>query len=243
MDCVPATFSFVSLHYVPLRSSWVTHSGRRSRCHCTRTMFHRIMQLKRRLFLHLSQSDSPEEEELRSTLNSLSAELHKLDDIHWICPLMQCSEEVRRKCSLCSYAPNKMSKFRTSLGAFSMSSVLCLFFRTRWGAALRAAAAAAAWSWRSSPRWRRRERSCTSRSPTALSQVRGQSPGSKLQTHDITYSKPHTHWSCVELQVSSGTTRLLFLFLKNNSSIFVKKNVWMFLKKLFFENVSEKWIF
>uniref|UniRef100_A0A671VGF2 Diacylglycerol kinase n=1 Tax=Sparus aurata TaxID=8175 RepID=A0A671VGF2_SPAAU len=38
-------------------------------------------------------SDSPEEEELRSTLNSLSAELHKLDDIHWICPLMQCSEE------------------------------------------------------------------------------------------------------------------------------------------------------
>uniref|UniRef100_A0A667WT61 Diacylglycerol kinase n=1 Tax=Myripristis murdjan TaxID=586833 RepID=A0A667WT61_9TELE len=38
--------------------------------------------------------DSPEEEELQSTLNSLSAELHKLDDIHWICPLMQCSEEV-----------------------------------------------------------------------------------------------------------------------------------------------------
>ncbi|KAM3857541.1 diacylglycerol kinase eta [Diretmus argenteus] len=37
--------------------------------------------------------DSPEEEELQSTLNSLSAELHKLDDIHWICPLMQCSEE------------------------------------------------------------------------------------------------------------------------------------------------------
>lgn len=41
------------------------------------------------------QSDSPEEEELRLTLNSLSAELHKLDDIHWICPLMQSSEEVR----------------------------------------------------------------------------------------------------------------------------------------------------
>ncbi|XP_058479621.1 diacylglycerol kinase eta isoform X3 [Solea solea] len=38
-------------------------------------------------------SGSPEEEELRSTLNSLSAELHKLDDIHWISPLMQCSEE------------------------------------------------------------------------------------------------------------------------------------------------------
>uniref|UniRef100_A0A3P9NY39 Diacylglycerol kinase n=1 Tax=Poecilia reticulata TaxID=8081 RepID=A0A3P9NY39_POERE len=35
------------------------------------------------------------EEELRLTLNNLSAELLKLDDIHWICPLMQCSEEVR----------------------------------------------------------------------------------------------------------------------------------------------------
>ncbi|KAK5893280.1 hypothetical protein CgunFtcFv8_006168 [Champsocephalus gunnari] len=38
-------------------------------------------------------SKSPEEQELRSTLNSLSTELHKLDDIHWICPLMQCSKE------------------------------------------------------------------------------------------------------------------------------------------------------
>ncbi|XP_034020182.1 diacylglycerol kinase delta isoform X2 [Thalassophryne amazonica] len=37
--------------------------------------------------------ESLEEHELRSTLNSLSAELHKLEDIHWICPLMQCSEE------------------------------------------------------------------------------------------------------------------------------------------------------
>ncbi|XP_051921808.1 diacylglycerol kinase eta isoform X3 [Hippocampus zosterae] len=37
-------------------------------------------------------SDSPEEAELRSTLNSLSAELHKLVDIHWICPLMHCAE-------------------------------------------------------------------------------------------------------------------------------------------------------
>lgn len=45
--------------------------------------------------LLLFQSDFPEEEELRLTLNHLSAELLKLDDIHWICPLMQCSEEVR----------------------------------------------------------------------------------------------------------------------------------------------------
>lgn len=48
-----------------------------------------------------SQSDSPEEEELHLTLNSLSAELHKLDDIHWICPLMQCSEEVRSRVQCC----------------------------------------------------------------------------------------------------------------------------------------------
>uniref|UniRef100_A0A8C5G1E5 Diacylglycerol kinase n=1 Tax=Gouania willdenowi TaxID=441366 RepID=A0A8C5G1E5_GOUWI len=41
------------------------------------------------------ESEFAEEEELRSTLSSLSSELHKLDDIHWICPLMQCSEEVR----------------------------------------------------------------------------------------------------------------------------------------------------
>lgn len=27
-------------------------------------------------------------------MDSLSAELHKLEDIHWICPSMHCSEEV-----------------------------------------------------------------------------------------------------------------------------------------------------
>lgn len=43
------------------------------------------------------QSDSPEEAELRLTLNSLSAELHKLVDIHWICPLMHCAEGVKKK--------------------------------------------------------------------------------------------------------------------------------------------------
>ncbi|XP_061556837.1 diacylglycerol kinase eta-like [Phycodurus eques] len=38
-------------------------------------------------------SEFPEEEGLRFTLNSLSAELHKLDDIHRICPLTHCAEE------------------------------------------------------------------------------------------------------------------------------------------------------
>uniref|UniRef100_A0A8C6L830 Diacylglycerol kinase n=1 Tax=Nothobranchius furzeri TaxID=105023 RepID=A0A8C6L830_NOTFU len=55
----------------------------------------KVLQAETRMLLDAKLlSDSPEEEELRSTLNSLSAELHKLDDIHWICPLMQCSEEA-----------------------------------------------------------------------------------------------------------------------------------------------------
>lgn len=58
---------------------------------------------------HPPQSESPEEEELRSTLNSLSAELHKLDDIHWICPLMQCSEEVSGRYNLCYYVCERKS--------------------------------------------------------------------------------------------------------------------------------------
>uniref|UniRef100_A0A3B3DTN8 Diacylglycerol kinase n=1 Tax=Oryzias melastigma TaxID=30732 RepID=A0A3B3DTN8_ORYME len=53
-------------------------------------------------------TDSPDEEELRSTLNSLSAELHKLDDIHWICPLMQCSEEESVRSSKSSSSSSSM---------------------------------------------------------------------------------------------------------------------------------------
>uniref|UniRef100_A0A3Q3GFK5 Diacylglycerol kinase n=1 Tax=Labrus bergylta TaxID=56723 RepID=A0A3Q3GFK5_9LABR len=56
----------------------------------------KVLQAETKMLLDgklLVLSECPEEEELRSTLNSLSAELHKLDDIHWICPLMQCSEE------------------------------------------------------------------------------------------------------------------------------------------------------
>ncbi|XP_076843600.1 diacylglycerol kinase delta isoform X2 [Brachyhypopomus gauderio] len=40
-----------------------------------------------------------EEEELLSTLNSLSAELIKLEDIHWICPSMHCAEEDSSRAS------------------------------------------------------------------------------------------------------------------------------------------------
>ncbi|XP_064877855.1 diacylglycerol kinase delta isoform X1 [Oncorhynchus nerka] len=55
----------------------------------------KVLQLETRMLLEGKLLlDSPQEEDLLSTLNSLSAELHKLDDIHWICPAMHCSEEV-----------------------------------------------------------------------------------------------------------------------------------------------------
>nr|XP_046175825.1 diacylglycerol kinase delta-like isoform X4 [Oncorhynchus gorbuscha] len=54
----------------------------------------RVLQLETTMLLEGKLLvDSPQEEELLSTLSSLSAELHKLDDIHWICPAMHCSEE------------------------------------------------------------------------------------------------------------------------------------------------------
>uniref|UniRef100_A0A8C6TTB1 Diacylglycerol kinase n=1 Tax=Neogobius melanostomus TaxID=47308 RepID=A0A8C6TTB1_9GOBI len=56
-----------------------------------------------------------EEKELRSTLNSLSAELHKLDDIHWICPLMQCPEESSCSSSMKLKITPKAKKEREKL--------------------------------------------------------------------------------------------------------------------------------
>lgn len=64
----------------------------------------------------------------------------------------------------------------SGLAGFHTSGVCASLVRTRWGAAVRAAA----WSWRSYPRWRRRERSSTSRSPTALSQVGDQESCSEI---------------------------------------------------------------
>nr|XP_057923019.1 diacylglycerol kinase eta isoform X5 [Doryrhamphus excisus] len=54
-------------------------------------------------------SESPEEDELHVTLNSLIAELHKLDDIHWICPLMHCAEEESVRPSSSSSSSGKSS--------------------------------------------------------------------------------------------------------------------------------------
>ncbi|KAG7464738.1 hypothetical protein MATL_G00168830 [Megalops atlanticus] len=55
----------------------------------------KVLQQETRMLLDgkLLQLDTPQEEELLSTLNTLGAELQKLEDIHWICPIMHCTEE------------------------------------------------------------------------------------------------------------------------------------------------------
>ncbi|XP_053537443.1 diacylglycerol kinase delta isoform X3 [Ictalurus punctatus] len=55
----------------------------------------KVLQQETKMLLEgkLLQLEAPQEEELLSTLNTLSAELIKLEDIHWICPSMHCSEE------------------------------------------------------------------------------------------------------------------------------------------------------
>ncbi|KAI1898206.1 hypothetical protein AGOR_G00069960 [Albula goreensis] len=55
----------------------------------------KVLHLETRMLLDgkLLKLDPPQEEEFLSTLNSLSVELQKLEDIHWICPIMHCSEE------------------------------------------------------------------------------------------------------------------------------------------------------
>ncbi|XP_030635538.1 diacylglycerol kinase delta [Chanos chanos] len=55
----------------------------------------KVLQQETKMLLEgkLLQLESPQEEELLSTLNSLSAELLKLEDIHWICPSIHSTEE------------------------------------------------------------------------------------------------------------------------------------------------------
>uniref|UniRef100_A0AAY4CPE3 Diacylglycerol kinase n=1 Tax=Denticeps clupeoides TaxID=299321 RepID=A0AAY4CPE3_9TELE len=69
------------------------------------------------------QLESPQEEELQSTLNCLGAELLKLEDIHWICPSMHCSEEV---CMHMDFTNVKLSVFVHCL-VFLFLSVSCAF--------------------------------------------------------------------------------------------------------------------
>ncbi|XP_062371681.1 diacylglycerol kinase delta isoform X6 [Sardina pilchardus] len=55
----------------------------------------KVLQQETRMLLEgkLLQLESSQDQELRSTLNSLGAELLKLEDIHWICPSIHCAEE------------------------------------------------------------------------------------------------------------------------------------------------------
>ncbi|RXN21526.1 diacylglycerol kinase delta-like isoform X2 [Labeo rohita] len=55
----------------------------------------KVLQQETKMLLEgkLLQLEPSQKEELLSTVDSLSAELHKLEDIHWICPSMHCSEE------------------------------------------------------------------------------------------------------------------------------------------------------
>ncbi|XP_046706795.1 diacylglycerol kinase eta isoform X2 [Silurus meridionalis] len=83
--------------------------------------------------LHL---EAPQEEELLSTLNSLSAELIKLEDIHWICPSMHCSEEDSSRTSAKSSSMKlkiipKVKKEREKLHKQRSNSSLSA---ERWGA-------------------------------------------------------------------------------------------------------------
>uniref|UniRef100_A0AAY4CMV2 Diacylglycerol kinase n=1 Tax=Denticeps clupeoides TaxID=299321 RepID=A0AAY4CMV2_9TELE len=57
------------------------------------------------------QLESPQEEELQSTLNCLGAELLKLEDIHWICPSMHCSEEVCMHMDFTNVKCNKICQY------------------------------------------------------------------------------------------------------------------------------------
>ncbi|XP_016316506.1 diacylglycerol kinase delta-like isoform X1 [Sinocyclocheilus anshuiensis] len=55
----------------------------------------KVLQQETKMLLEgkLLQLEPSQKEELLSTVDRLSTELHKLEDIHWICPSMHCSEE------------------------------------------------------------------------------------------------------------------------------------------------------
>ncbi|KAG9274483.1 diacylglycerol kinase delta isoform X3 [Astyanax mexicanus] len=97
----------------------------------------KVLQLETRMLLEgkLLQLEAPQEEELLSTLNSLSAELIKLEDIHWICPSMHCSEEdssrTSAKSSMKLKIMPKVKKEREKLHKQRSNSSLSV---ERWGA-------------------------------------------------------------------------------------------------------------
>ncbi|KAJ8407158.1 hypothetical protein AAFF_G00288340 [Aldrovandia affinis] len=78
----------------------------------------KVLHLETQMLLDgkLLKLDTPQEEELLSTLNSLNVELQKLSHIHWICPIMHCSEDPpRSKSSIKSKIIPKVKKDREKL--------------------------------------------------------------------------------------------------------------------------------
>ncbi|KAF4089052.1 hypothetical protein AMELA_G00062050 [Ameiurus melas] len=98
----------------------------------------KVLQQETKMLLEgkLLQLEAPQEEELLSTLNTLSAELIKLEDIHWICPSMHCSEEDSSRTSAKSSSMKlkiipKVKKEREKLHKQRSNSSLSA---ERWGA-------------------------------------------------------------------------------------------------------------
>ncbi|KAI1902595.1 hypothetical protein AGOR_G00017550 [Albula goreensis] len=85
----------------------------------------------------LLQPDSPLEEKLLSALNSLSAELQRLGEIHWIHPVMHCNEEEdvskgNSKSSIKLKIIQKSKKERDKLHKQRSSSSLSTFSAEKW---------------------------------------------------------------------------------------------------------------
>ncbi|KPP68413.1 hypothetical protein Z043_112911 [Scleropages formosus] len=82
------------------------------------------------------QLESHHEEALLSALNSLSAEMQKLGDIHWICPILHCSEEEvtkgNTKSSIKLKIMPKSKKDREKLHKQKSNSSLCSLSAENW---------------------------------------------------------------------------------------------------------------
>ncbi|XP_064206522.1 diacylglycerol kinase delta-like isoform X2 [Anguilla rostrata] len=81
--------------------------------------------------------EPPQEEALLSALNSLSAELQRLGEIHWICPIIHCSEEEElskgnRKSSIKMKIMQKSKKEREKLHKQKSNSSLSSLSAEKW---------------------------------------------------------------------------------------------------------------
>uniref|UniRef100_A0A8C9SA10 Diacylglycerol kinase n=1 Tax=Scleropages formosus TaxID=113540 RepID=A0A8C9SA10_SCLFO len=98
----------------------------------------KVLQMETKTLLDgkLLQLESHHEEALLSALNSLSAEMQKLGDIHWICPILHCSEEEvtkgNTKSSIKLKIMPKSKKDREKLHKQKSNSSLCSLSAENW---------------------------------------------------------------------------------------------------------------